>query len=1598
MDSSIMKKAGKYLSERKKRRRYKGWISVLTVAVVLGVMFVLAMPASTLEKTAYCGMEEHEHTDECYVKVLICGFEETPAASAANQEASSEADTGENAHHHDDSCYTETKTLVCGQEETEGHRHDDSCYTVTESKELTCTEAESEEHQHSEECYTVSEVRELSCGQEEGAGAHQHSEDCYEVSKELTCGMEESSGLENTPSQDASPAETPGDGVSHVHTEECYELKLICGKEEHTHTKECYDETFSCGMREHTHESGCYDENGKPVCGMPEHTHIQRCRMPVFCQMTHEHEYGCYIGPEVSEEDRERIIRTDELIDELPTYEEMEAKLAEFDEAGDLDGYENYFINISFQAGTAYAHYEDLKGETDLQKYVVNSEDLMMLSTLWEAAALDEAEEDAAIVYSINQMGSVNRVALLYGNKGTVRSISGSNFTYWTAVVAEKEGQNFVIQEIVPTEIAKGDIALTENKLILLFYDVKKPEKAHEGAYIQVNFDYKSIRQGCEPNGYGTVTFLEEKPRAGKEKPAFDHGLMPIASASTKDIIEINLYDYGTNINEKYRENAKYPGFQQSGGASDAVDLTSEWTGSYNLGDNITADYIDRHQTGISQKGGKKINGMVEGGSNNRLANRALFGDNSAMNKKLANGYPALADGSSLDYLFSDNTYAVKKNQEGLDGLFQYNKTTGEYYFDSRKNHAEFDGNRFVLYDALISPNFLMYPFGNFMPFNKINTEATLASEIDREYFQNMEAYAAWKKEEGTPAMQEAYQMLETSLNKFVPAIDKKAGNATWTGKNLQTMYFDTVKKGNAGLNQNAAWLAESMNKVYNIDYDVPKDFFFGMTMEMNYVQPKGGMTGTNNQYPMIFDFAGDDDVWVYIDDVLMMELSGIHRHVASTMDFVNGTVTYYDYNSYAGAGLGATTEKDANGEGIPYTFDQILSEALGAEEAHKLLKYENGKYTTFKDYGSHNFKFYYMERGAGSGVCRINFNFPVIPKNSIAVGKEMNLDAGNTALGNPSFAFQVLKEGTNGTDLQNDLFIAPGTVYEIYENGIKTDRTGTVDENGMIRLKAGEMAVFKEIDSSQGRYFVRELLDKRVFEQYGASVTVDGTVGTGSSLADTEVGGLPFKGADSPVKNIDDGSVTMFHFVNNVEINKLGSLALTKKLAAGKDKWSDRFEFEVTLDETPLPVGTKYTVGSEERTVEREGIITLAPEETAVIDHILAGSRYTVKEAQASADGYDVSYSAEPAGNGEVITQGDREYIQGIICHKGETTASVTVVNANDDYGSLEIEKKIADHKEAYVKDETFSYRVYLENLASGKLETYSGPYYLKDAEGYYYTAAGKTEEKDIHSAEPFGTASDGVISDVSPKFKIEIAKIPAGSGFYAEEITESLTPDKYGEPQKGLTTGTYDVADTITSADNRVSADGAVKKDTAAQVVITNRLLSWQIIKRSASSEELLLKDAGFELIKEGETEVSYRGTSGEDGVIQWENAAGEDISIYDIEAGVYIMEEVNAPVGYLISPVRWKLTFQEKGAVPGITCLNGETEETEVTVSPKQITDPEGGSQTAFYFENEVFYRLPNAGGPGIYWYLIGGTLLMATAVLILYKIKCKEVLGG
>lgn len=127
------------------------------------------------------------------------------------------------------------------------------------------------------------------------------------------------------------------------------------------------------------------------------------------------------------------------------------------------------------------------------------------------------------------------------------------------------------------------------------------------------------------------------------------------------------------------------------------------------------------------------------------------------------------------------------------------------------------------------------------------------------------------------------------------------------------------------------------------------------MTVEFNFYMPKDGKINGNE---MIFDFKGDDDVFVYIDDNLVLDIGGTHAAQSGSINFATGEVT-----------------------------DPSTSTAATLKEIFEL------KEKTFNDYSQHTLKFFYLERGGNISYCRLRFNMPTIPENSLTVAKNLVTD-----------------------------------------------------------------------------------------------------------------------------------------------------------------------------------------------------------------------------------------------------------------------------------------------------------------------------------------------------------------------------------------------------------------------------------------------------------------------------------------------------------------------------------------------------------------------------------------------------------------------------
>ena len=210
--------------------------------------------------------------------------------------------------------------------------------------------------------------------------------------------------------------------------------------------------------------------------------------------------------------------------------------------------------------------------------------------------------------------------------------------------------------------------------------------------------------------------------------------------------------------------------------------------------------------------------------------------------------------------------------------------------------------------------------------------------------------------------------------------------------------------------------------------------YSFGMNLGADFYMPEDGEV--NNQH-MVFDFTGDDDVWVFIDGVLVLDLGGIHQALHGSIDFATRKITY-DTDSFHGQPAG--------------TIDQAFVNA--------------GKRWDSTPYKTHHLSFFYLERGDGGSNCKIRFNLPVKPSKAIDIEKETlgTIDA------NKQFQFQLLV-GNSST-----LYRGKYSVYNAYTNQVVQSDLQT-SNNGVITLTKGQFARVQSDDFTDSTvYKVREL------------------------------------------------------------------------------------------------------------------------------------------------------------------------------------------------------------------------------------------------------------------------------------------------------------------------------------------------------------------------------------------------------------------------------------------------------------------------------------------------------------------------------------------
>ena len=242
-------------------------------------------------------------------------------------------------------------------------------------------------------------------------------------------------------------------------------------------------------------------------------------------------------------------------------------------------------------------------------------------------------------------------------------------------------------------------------------------------------------------------------------------------------------------------------------------------------------------------------------------------------------------------------------------------------------------------------------------------------------------------------------------------------------------------------------------------------NYGFGTKLQMDFTLTDDGMVETNKigednkkvKTNIKFFFSGDDDVWVFIDGKLALDVGGAHGKVSGLLEFGETKDGKNSVTAYVSkVKKGGTSDKEDKDERT--VTDAVKTVKYNKEE---IKFYAEGTTLTFDKGKKHTLTMYYMERGMWESNMAVAFNFP--DNNELQVQKEVDLtnvtddDFKNCFTGQKIFNFTIQNQATHyGTTPAAD----PDT------GGIKSQKVDLTAESGNTFKPA--------TDSTEGEYIFK--------------------------------------------------------------------------------------------------------------------------------------------------------------------------------------------------------------------------------------------------------------------------------------------------------------------------------------------------------------------------------------------------------------------------------------------------------------------------------------------------------------------------------------------
>lgn len=877
-----------------------------------------------------------------------------------------------------------------------------------------------------------------------------------------------------------------------------------------------------------------------------------------------------------------------------------------------------------------------------------------------------------------------------------------------------------------------------------------------------------------------------------------------------------------------------------------------------------------------------------------------------------------------LRTLLGNNGYPIASNSgTNLESLFNGKEvnhlflksvydSTGYYEYSSFKNYAYLgsDNSNFTVYDVIGTPkneDRYFYKRGNFMPYNEI-----------------------------------ANGKFSTNANLYDEDGKKLADTDPEKGREL--------------------YLTQGTN-----------DYYFSMYMGANFLQPKNGkatLPDGSTKQDMIYEFNGDDDMWIYIDGVLVLDIGGVHDAHSGKINFNTGVVSWKDCQTGNDPVESSTTLKAI------FQTAGVFPDGTGWDDS-KVGNYFTGN--TFKDYTTHTFKMFYMERGAGASNLHVKFNIQVIPSGQVEVRKELS-NTDKEKYSNVKFAFQLYAQKALSTGAQKNETYSD-TEYELlnssayYGNAGKPvkdkaitfyngeDGTGEIINGkkyqNVFYLKPDESAIFTDLQANR-KYYVKEIGVKS--DEY-SQITINDTGYTEYDENNQEAGKGVIKSVETDKKEVSMRPVVVY--TNNCSAANSRELQITKKMNQDMET-SDTFTFNIKLGASEQELqnysgdyylkdssGNYYYYNDQNQltnngttaivcgTIENGVVSGIRKDFTVVITGILSGTYYRVTEVLSAEDQEKYENPVYETRNivraGETGHQDEEAVVGNAGTVKLYYDAAVTVTNTP--YSKIKVNKV---------------WKAGSSEIA-GTVPVYAGLYQKTVNDGVETLTPVEGKYLELNTDNNY----EAVFDKLDSRIEYVVKELRPAAGNENADFTIKVNETDTGYVRTDTTIMIGDAEYKVDYSNLTVDEQNKMQKN----ITVTNqRFCSITIIKVDSENSELLLAGAEFKLQKDGEDVTDKNGNV----ITVTTNSEGK-AKFSELEPGTYTIIETKAPQGYSLLSDGIEVTVRD-----------GENLEFDAV---KIIS-------------NTKLYSLPSSGGPGIYGFTISGVAILATALLLFITNKRKE----